>query len=745
MKLGLLRSLLGVETVPDSSVMKIGKRYASRLRLGWKWEIYPILLIAAALRFYMINMTEFDGDQATIFSMARDAVSHGQLVATSNVASIGIVNPPAIVYILMLPAALSSDPVGGAVLTAIFATLAVLLTYIFVHCYYGRLAATIAALLYATAALPVFYSRFIWQQNLLLFFAPLYILLLFCGAVARRRGWLGPALFLLGLLVQLHGSALLLIVPLLVAVAVAPYTVRWRDVWLGLLLLLVIYAPYMLWESAVHFHDISVLFKTTGRSSRIDTRALTLYQFLLSPYNVLSISPRSLLFRFVPLFNGIWWVMTAMVVGSAVLAVGLVLGLRPTSDQASVSDNVAFKQMRLWWNTLCTSPDRCGLSILLSWQIVPLLALLRHSITLYPHYFIMFMPGPFILVSIFVTEAVVWFQQRGRWGMIGRNALLGVMTMIVIAQMIGATVSVVDLTDGNFIDSTHTLASAYYNDLNSLQHALSETDQIAQIRHLHHVYIDADNATIDAFRYLSTQMHTPTTVFSDSCTLLPNLADGPVVLLVSARSDFIETLFSRFVTASLVATPARLGGPPFRVYILSSVKQPVTVEDTFVPDLQLVGAQSFTFQYTSFLLTRWRFLLSQSSADDTLYAYNMTPLSNAANVVPVRQNSGGQTVYHTTRGLATVKCALTSVQAGDQLLVSFQLPAGRQAPLNLRVQASTIKDDDITVGFPSFRLAFETFRPVHSSQRTLLSSGGGNFVSISTSPVAQMDRESTQK
>lgn len=78
-------------------------------------------------------------------------------------------------------------------------------------------------------------------------------------------------------------------------------------------------------------------------------------------------------------------------------------------------------------------------------------------------------------------------------------------------------------------------------------------------------------------------------------------------------------------------------------------------------------------------------------------------------------------MYRAARKLATVKCALTSVQAGDQLFVSFQLPSEQRAPLNFRVQTSTIKDDDITVGFSSFRLAFETFLPVHSSQRTLLS------------------------
>jgi hypothetical protein len=307
------------------------------------------------------------------------------------------------------------------------------------------------------------------------------------------------------------------------------------------------------------------------------------------------------------------------------------------------------------------------------------------------------------------------------------------MAVIVIAQAIGAAVSVVDLTEGNFIDATHTLSSGYYNDLDSLQHALSETDHIAKMRHLKHIYIGADKFTIDAFLYLSSQMHTPTTVFSDSCTLMPNLVDGPVVLLVGARSSFIETLLPHFVTASLVATSARLGGPPFRIYILSSVRQPVTMEDTFAPDLQLVGTQPFTFQNRPFLLTRWRFLLSRPSADDTLYSYDMALAPDAATVMSLNQNRGGHTRYRAATKLATVKCTLTSVQAGDQLLVSFQLPSERQASLNLRVQTSIIKGDDITVGFSSFRLAFETFRPVHSSRRTLLGNSGRNFVSISTS------------
>src|SRR6266581_2806531 len=112
------------------------------------WEIYPILFVAAFLRFYQINTSEFDGDQALVFRMAHDAIYHGLLPATSNIASIRIVNPPAVIYLLMLPAAFSANPLWCAIYVALFNTAAVLLTYVFTRRYFGRFAAIVATLLY---------------------------------------------------------------------------------------------------------------------------------------------------------------------------------------------------------------------------------------------------------------------------------------------------------------------------------------------------------------------------------------------------------------------------------------------------------------------------------------------------------------------------------------------------------------------------------------------------------------------
>jgi len=138
----------------------------SRLR-SWllTWEIYPILLVTGFLCLYRINTTEFNTDQALIFSMARDAIRYGLLPMTSNASSLGISNPPGVIYILMLPALFSANPVWAAVQQGLFTTAAVLLAYFFVRRYYGRLAGIVAALLYGTSASTIHYGRFIWQQT----------------------------------------------------------------------------------------------------------------------------------------------------------------------------------------------------------------------------------------------------------------------------------------------------------------------------------------------------------------------------------------------------------------------------------------------------------------------------------------------------------------------------------------------------------------------------------------------------
>ena len=97
-------------TRSKNDIIQVDKRQPtpgqSRLR-SWllNWEIYPALLVTGFLCLYRINTTEFNTDQALIFSMARDAIRYGLLPMTSNASSINVSHPPGTIYFFMIPAA----------------------------------------------------------------------------------------------------------------------------------------------------------------------------------------------------------------------------------------------------------------------------------------------------------------------------------------------------------------------------------------------------------------------------------------------------------------------------------------------------------------------------------------------------------------------------------------------------------------------------------------------------------------
>lgn len=682
----------------------------SKKRPWWQcWELYPLLLLASWLRLYALNTTQFDDDQANIFHMAYDAVRHGHLVATSNIASLGNYNPPGIIYFLMLPAAVSADPLGPALLTAILALLGVLLAYLFASRYYGRLTAFLVTFLYGVAALPVFYSRFTWQQNLLLFFAPLFIFILYRGAVARRAGWLGWALFLLGLMIQLHASSLLLAAPLLVAWLLAPATVRWRDLALGIVLLLLIYVSYLIWVWQSQFSDISILLTNTSGSSLFDTQSFLLYHMFLSPLNEIFLSSRSLLYSFTLWFEIMQGVATCLLLGGAAFACWHLA--RPDANSSTPSGNGWLAGIRIWWCGLRGSPYRSGLAVLLVWQLLPLLALMRHSIDLHPHYFILLLPGPFLLMAFCINRLADWLlrQSQPRWSLVGRLGMNILLFVLLGSYLVGSTASVVDLSHGNYDDRE--VVAHYYNDLSSLQRALTTAEQVARKYQVPRIYINADHAIRSAFTFLAQQIQTPTTITGGSCALLPASSPGPAVLLMGPYSDLPQMIQTNGIKLTQVASSERLSGAPFRIFLYTPPTIKPGVLATLRPDIEWLGYQAALRTDTPAFLLHWRFMRTLPAREEVVYTYNFS-LDNT--------NDMGED--------ASNLCTFTDVNEGDQLMVDAQYHDILR-PHQMSVQAFTSVPYTFTLG----PVAFDTYRLQSTPTRTLVNELGDENLSLSPS------------
>jgi hypothetical protein len=329
----------------------------------------------------------------------------------------------------------------------------------------------------------------------------------------------------------------------------------------------------------------------------------------------------------------------------------------------------------------------------------------------------MVMPGPFILIGLFLATLISWLERHGRRWNIPRYGVYVIICLVIVAQFLGSFAAITDEANGN------TLHGYSFNTLNSLESALTEADRLAKQRHLNHVYITTDQYTQAALRYLAEQMQAPTTLFdASSCLVLPNPASGPAVLLVGPYDKLTGSLLKQFATTTLVDKPERLGGAPFDLYIVQplGVQKPNTANEAFVNNLQLLDSQAeqLRFDNSTWLTTRWSFLRSAAPNYRTTYTYNMQALLNG--------NQGTA---------VSSQCVSTSIRAGDQLVVAFQQPNGASVSASVTISALSFTTMPLNVFYGPFHL--ENIRDQRTQPSFLQTSSGMPGLVIRTTTATQ--------
>jgi 4-amino-4-deoxy-L-arabinose transferase-like glycosyltransferase len=690
---------------------------ASARRLLLSWEIYLILVVSAAFRLINIDRAVFNDDEAGVFRLAHDAVVSGWLPLTSNRASLGNLNPPLVVYLFMLPASLSANPLWGEVLVGLFNTAAVLLTYFFVRRYYGRLAGSIAALLFATSVGAWTFSRNIWPQNFLPFFVMLFIFVLFLGVIEQRKGWFCWAITLIGVLYQFHGSTLYLLIPLTVAVIFSYKTIRLRDILLSVIFLFALFWPYIIWEVHNNFSDVTMIFATAKQQAHIDTEALRFYLFFIhpapiNPYLDPSASARDT-HMILPNGNSILASspIHLFLQGTYLLGILLLLGgmLIALVQIIAVSSSKPNKNILVrWWSELQATPHRKGLMLLLLWQSAPLLLLTRHSIVLFIHYFIFLLPGQFILMALCVVQIIALVKRyRPAWERMVRYSISLLTALVILGQLVGISGAFFDLNAGNF-------SASFFNDLHDEQNALQVADHIAQQRHIGRIYVTSSAyTTTNAMEYLSEQIKTPIEVFdTDNCFILPLASAGPVVFLTTP-SRLTPVLLGLYTNATLVAEPAHLNNSPYQVYVLTAKPEPDPVPHTFKGSLQLLAPAAHIFRDAStnseWLMTRWGIVDAHKRAFRTTYGFQFRVQFNAS-------LSSDQS------------CTTNSTWSGDQLFDIYGYKGDTPMPARMSVQVSAFVSQPQTLALGPLT-GFTYYENTHVRQ-TLLTSAGQNTLTL---------------
>lgn len=173
-----------------------------------------VLLLASFLRFYRItDYMVFLGDEGRDALIVKRMIVDHKFTLLGPIASVAPFHLGPIYYYLMLPFLwiFRLNPVGPAIMVALFGVATVFLIYLIGKKFFNLRVGLMASFLYAISPLVIIHSRSSWNPNVVPFFSLLIIYFLKIGEEKRDSWWLGVVGFLLGICLQLHYICIFLI------------------------------------------------------------------------------------------------------------------------------------------------------------------------------------------------------------------------------------------------------------------------------------------------------------------------------------------------------------------------------------------------------------------------------------------------------------------------------------------------------------------------------------------------------
>lgn len=575
----------------------------------WGWarqpEFWLAVALAAFLRLWHVDFSQFLDDQAGLMRLARESVLRGALPLTGIRSSIGTLNPPLSVYILQPFALFTADPLPQVIALALWNVLGIALCYIFALRYFGRRAAAIAALLFATCGAAVDYSRFIWQQNYLPPLLMLWAFTLYHGAVRGRRPWLAANLALLVVIASLHPTGLALAGVTLVALLITPALPSWRDTLVAVAVVALLLAPTLLWELLSTFSDIAAYqtFSTATPVFNFDI-FLAFSQMLGAPA---APSPASNLpFAVVhpdTLYARLGRMNWALAHATSLLYLATYAGLtflafagaRRIRARAGESGNV-IGRVRRWVRALrarLQADARWRAYLLLwFWLTLPPLVMLRHNKTVQAHYLFVVYPAVFLATGLVVDRAIVASRKlpallarwsagalRDRTPAVVRGALVTLIALIVVGQALQTALYLAAL-GGNQTDN-----SRYGYPLSQLRDADTILARLQRDQRASGILLSApDRGERSALDYMLVRERPDRVTIGGDCLVLPAPRSTTLVVSTVSASPGAR-LLATLPNARRVSKVEMPGGEPFVVYSIGGAA-PLLAGESALPALE---------------------------------------------------------------------------------------------------------------------------------------------------------------
>lgn len=390
--------------------------------------LVSILLVAAFFRLYRIaDYMTFLGDEGRDVLVVYN-ILHGKLTLLGPTSSVGGFFLGPIYYYFMAPFLLlfNYNPVGPAVMVALFSVATVGLIYFVASRFFNKRVAIFACALYAISPLVVAYSRSSWNPNPLPFFSLLTLFTLFESVRKKSIKLFFICGILLGIAMQLHYLALFLAAVIFFYILftslfkninkdeVFNLLKRYITVFIGFL---IGWSPFLAFEFRHGFPDfksITSFILTSGNTGYAGNFFTTISDVFFRLFG-------RLLFTFPPKEQFIWH--TSLVLN---IWTGFVL---------IIAISATLLLVYYFYKTVKAKDDNLyKYSLLFFWLVVGVLLFGFYKKDIYDYYFSFLFPLPFLLVALLLN--FLWENKKYIKGFSKYLALL-IFSVLVGLNLLG--------------------------------------------------------------------------------------------------------------------------------------------------------------------------------------------------------------------------------------------------------------------------------------------------------------------
>jgi 4-amino-4-deoxy-L-arabinose transferase-like glycosyltransferase len=383
--------------------------------------IAVILAIAAFMRLYRIqDYMTFLGDEGRDVLVVYN-ILHGHLTLLGPTSSVGGFFLGPIYYYFMAPFLwlFNYNPVGPAVMVALFGIATVWLIYIVGKEFFNAKVGLIAAAAYAISPLVITYSRSSWNPNPLPFFSLLILYLLYKALIKKSLKLFFVVGILFGIAMQLHYLSLFLgMIILIYVLSINLYEIKsikilsklfysYLSIFLGFL---IGWSPFLAFEIRHGFLDFRSVFNFilfSGKTGVGGNYFATVYDvfFRLFGRLVFYFPSPDLQYRYGHLMLDVW---QSFVLLFAVFACVVIF-------------------LKLYRSYKDKSEDFKKYLLLMTWLIIGVLLFGFYKKAIYDYYFAFMFPLPFLLVaqSLDYLRKISFFKLG--------NVLMLVLFIIIVA------------------------------------------------------------------------------------------------------------------------------------------------------------------------------------------------------------------------------------------------------------------------------------------------------------------------